>query len=396
LKKALIVALLFTLPMFSIIFPRAIALIPDHPELIASLSTNSPTIDGYLGSAEWSDATGYKVNLTGSTNISTWLYLKHNSTHVYIGLVVWQIGTHTTDQFAIFFDEGDDGGRGSGTRDYTLTDEQEDLKSCQPGPTLKDGFFNDPNWFVPIIPEIDFEANCVYEVDHSTSVDEIEFWEGFGWVDDHWECEFAVPFMGNDTGTDDLSDLNCTTADTVGFKVQYFTSFPANNYYYPEEDQKQIFTYANLSFSPPPTIESCTPTGSKKDVFNLGETVYVNGSGYSSSTTYDFYIVDDVATWTNGLSIPARVTGTLTTVSSDPSGNILPTAVWGNPQTIGKYDIIVDINGNGQYDANIDALDDNDVEVTAGFIVPEFSSILLIFIVVTSLSAILLKKRKLF
>lgn len=395
MKKALVVVFIFTLPMFSIFLPNAIAVIPDHPELMASYSADSPVIDGYLGSAEWSDATGYKVNLTGPTDISTWLYLKHNGTHIYVGLVVWQIGTHTTDQFAIFFDEGDDGGRGSGTRDYALTPEQEDVKSCKPGPILRDGFYNDTNWYT-FGAEVDFEADCAYEVDHFTSVDEIESWEGFGWVDDHWEVEFVVPFLGNDTGIDDGSDLNCTVADTVGFKAQYFINPGANNYYYPEGGQHLILTYANLSFSPPPIIESCNPSGSKKDVFSLGETVYLNGSGYSSSTSYDLYIVEDVEPWTNGLLIPARVADTLTTVSSDPSGNILPTAVWGNPQTVGRYDIIVDVNGNGQYDADIDALDDNDVEVTAGFIVPEFSSILLIFIVATLLSAILLKKRKLF
>jgi len=395
LKKAFVVVFIFTLPMFSILLPNAIALMPDHPELMASYSADSPVIDGYLGSAEWSDATGYKINLTGPTDVQTWLYFKHNGTYIHIGMLVWQYGIHTTDQFTILFDEGDDGGRGSGTRDYALTDEQEDLKSCQPGPILKDGFYNDTYWRTFNV-EIDFDANCEYETDHGTSADEIEFWEGLGWVDDHWECEFAVPFVGNDAGAQDGSDLNCTIADTLGLKIQWFTQPGTNNYFYPAEDQYQIHTYANLSFPPPPTIESCEPTGTEKNVFNLGETVYVNGSGYSPSTSYDFYIVDDVETWADGTPIPTRATGTLTTVSSDPSGNILPTAVWGNPQTIGKYDIIVDINGNGQYDANIDTLDDNDVEVTAGFIVPEFSSILMIFIVVTSLSAILLKNRKLF
>ena len=96
-----------------------------------------------------------------------------------------------------------------------------------------------------------------------------------------------------------------------------------------------------------------------------------------------------------GLLIPARVADTLTTVSSDPLGNILPTAVWGNPETVGRYDIVVDVNGNGQYDADMDALDDNDIEVTAGFVVPEFSSVLLVFIVATLLSVFLLKRKKL-
>ena len=156
-----------------------------------------------------------------------------------------------------------------------------------------------------------------------------------------------------------------------------------------------VLTYANLSFAPPPTIESCNPSGIKKDDFNIGEIVYVNGSGYSSSTSYDLYVVEDVDPWTDGLLIPTRVADTLTTVSSDPSGTILPTAVWGNPETVGRYDVVVDVNGNGQYDVGVDALDDTDIQLTAGFVVPEFSSLLLVFIMATLLSVFFLKRRKL-
>jgi hypothetical protein len=60
-------------------------------------------------------------------------------------------------------------------------------------------------------------------------------------------------------------------------------------------------------------------------------------------------------------------------VSSDSEGNIPPTPVWSDPLTPGKYDIVVDVNGNGVYDEGIDALDDNDIEVTAGFfVIPEY------------------------
>jgi len=38
-----------------------------------------------------------------------------------------------------------------------------------------------------------------------------------------------------------------------------------------------------------------------------------------------------------------------------------------------KYDIVVDVNHNGLYDAGIDALDDNEIQVTAGFfVIPEY------------------------
>ncbi len=124
-----------------------------------------------------------------------------------------------------------------------------------------------------------------------------------------------------------------------------------------------------------PTIESSDSGGAKKDTFDIPEDVYVVGSGYIVDVgphSHDLYVVEDVATWTDGMAIPSRVAGTATTVSSDGSGNIPATLVWSGPLVPGKYDIVVDVNGNGLYDANVDALDDSDVQVTAGFfVVPE-------------------------
>lgn len=145
----------------------------------------------------------------------------------------------------------------------------------------------------------------------------------------------------------------------------------------------QIVNYATINAAEPgtgpttkfvrtwvclPTIESCDSTGTKKDSFDPSDTVYANGDGYCPSTTYDLYVVPDTM-WTDGMAIP----GTSISVSSDSLGNIPPTAVMSSPLTPGKYDIVVDVNGNGVYDADIDALDDNDIQVTGGFLViPEY------------------------
>ena len=142
---------------------------------------------------------------------------------------------------------------------------------------------------------------------------------------------------------------------------------------------------------PPPVIESCDSTGVNKDLFDLSETVHVNGSGYSPSTTYDIYIVNDETSWSDGMTIPTRVPGTNTTVSSNPTGDIPPTAVWSPDLTLGKYDIVVDVNNNSKYDVGIDALDDMDIEETAGFhVIPEFPSLIILplFMIATLLAVI--------
>ena len=144
--------------LLSACFPREIA--AANSELVVTYSSISPVIDGSLR-AEWNDTTKHVVNLTGAADVETWVYLKHNGTYIYIGLLVWQFGTHTLDQFTIFFDEGDDGSYGSGTRDNTLTFEQEDLKSCIYQQPLKDGFYNASFWRTFDI-EIDFHARFLF------------------------------------------------------------------------------------------------------------------------------------------------------------------------------------------------------------------------------------------
>jgi hypothetical protein len=148
------------------------------------------------------------------------------------------------------------------------------------------------------------------------------------------------------------------------------------------------FKYAEARY-----IESCDANGAQKDYFDITETFYMKGSGYSPLTTYDVYIVNDT-TWVDGMTIPARVLGTVLTITTAGS-EIPPISVWFPPLLRGKYDIIVDVNNNGKYDAAIDVLDDNDVEVTAGFaVVPEFPSliILLLFMIMTLFVAIAYKR----
>jgi PKD repeat protein len=120
------------------------------------------------------------------------------------------------------------------------------------------------------------------------------------------------------------------------------------------------------------TIESCDSSGATKDTFDVADDVYVKGTGYLPSTTYDLYVVLDEAVWSDGMTIPARVFGTATAVSSDAGGNVPATLVWPGLLVLGKYDIVVDVNGNGVYDEGIDALDDGDIAVTAGLnVIPE-------------------------
>jgi hypothetical protein len=121
------------------------------------------------------------------------------------------------------------------------------------------------------------------------------------------------------------------------------------------------------------TIESSDSAGTEKNTFHISEEVYVTGTGYSPLTEYNLSIVEDADAWADGMTIPPRVPGTETTITSDANGDILVTLVWSDSLTIGEFDIIVDIDGDGYYTEGVDALDSDGVGTTAGFfVIPEF------------------------
>lgn len=139
-----------------------------------------------------------------------------------------------------------------------------------------------------------------------------------------------------------------------------------------DPDEIIVAQYGELEFEILPMIESSDSSGNKKDKFKECHEVHAYGSGYDPSKTYDLYIVKD-RTWTNSMPIPPYIVKT--TVSADANGDISPdpTLIW--PSGVqGKYDIIVDVDGNGNYDEGIDALDDMDVN-DAGFEVPTLTTI---------------------
>ncbi|MEM3551395.1 MAG: NosD domain-containing protein [Candidatus Bathyarchaeia archaeon] len=132
-------------------------------------------------------------------------------------------------------------------------------------------------------------------------------------------------------------------------------------------------TADTLHFNMPlATVESCNAEGEAKDIFYVSENVYIVGRGFAPNTRYEVYIVKKTV-WIDGMPIPQRVNGTLTYVISDENGNIAVSLVWAKLLTVGKYDIVIDVNHNGLYDEGVDALDSGGIEAKGGFfVIPEY------------------------
>jgi len=130
-----------------------------------------------------------------------------------------------------------------------------------------------------------------------------------------------------------------------------------------DPDTSDITNADFIIFTKIAIIESCDSTGTKKNTFDTSEEIYITGTGFSPSTTYNIYVIEDVTTWVNGMTIPPRVPSTITSISLDNYGNIQVTLLWIGQPVPGKYDVAVDSDGDGIYNAgaDADAIDDNDI-----------------------------------
>jgi hypothetical protein len=127
-----------------------------------------------------------------------------------------------------------------------------------------------------------------------------------------------------------------------------------------------------LAPATPVTVESALEPGTPHDTFQIGDPVYAIGSGYAAGTGYNLYILKDQEWIGDGTESLAGAVIT-TPVTTNTSGSIAAgTQIW-DSCVKGTYDIVVDVDGNGYYDAAIDALDSN---MDVGFEgIPEFSTI---------------------
>jgi hypothetical protein len=126
-------------------------------------------------------------------------------------------------------------------------------------------------------------------------------------------------------------------------------------------------------------MKTCDSSGTQKECFDIAEPVYLQGKEFNvPDGTYSIYVVSDVEDWSNGLPIPAPVAGSATSVHI-VGGAFGPIAIFTGLSNA-KYDVVLDVGGDGVYDVGDidlntgivtqgDALDNDDVSHTAGFIV---------------------------
>jgi hypothetical protein len=129
-------------------------------------------------------------------------------------------------------------------------------------------------------------------------------------------------------------------------------------------------------------VASCDVTGSEKDAYCPGETVYVSGVGLSPDTDYRIWIQDDGVCEGDTLVAGDDPSVSQEYVTTDINGDFGPIPIWTIPEgatpTHQEYDIVID-DGDNVYRTSDDGIDSLG---TTGFMapVPELSGIILVAI----------------
>ncbi|MCX5999746.1 MAG: hypothetical protein NTU41_09215, partial [Chloroflexi bacterium] len=129
---------------------------------------------------------------------------------------------------------------------------------------------------------------------------------------------------------------------------------------YPSSSGLSVQVVSNIEIHEPNLI-SCDASGSEKDSFAAGETVYLKGVGLIQNTTYKMWIQDEGVIANDSLTEAQDPSGAQETATTDDNGDFGPLAVWDIALSTAPhfYDIVADNQAagtQGKYE-NQDAID---------------------------------------
>jgi len=119
-----------------------------------------------------------------------------------------------------------------------------------------------------------------------------------------------------------------------------------------------IFFFLFFAHSVQAQLVSLNSSAYETNTFYSNETVYLKSSSNISTgaTSIDIYIVNDINSWSNGTSL-LGISYAKTTNTTNSSGYLEFTKIWSPTLTVGKFDIVADVNVDGMYNSTADYVD---------------------------------------
>lgn len=312
---------------------------PPSEEVVAVYGT-TPTVNGEIAAGEW-DADSSIVTFKVDNDYDCTAYVKQDGSNLYIACDIPDPTIETdlgSDRIWIFLDVEHNGGTDPQTDDIGFRIDRDGTPS---------------------------ELNGTGTVFQYTVM--ADWSGGASSTSAGYQVEYNIPYL--------KIGVTAGQAKTLGINLAIYDDndgTPKRGWWPSGSSNLNPDTWADLIFHASATIESCDVNGAEKDVFNIVDGLYAKGSGFEPSSQVDIYAVGDIPTYSNGMALGPHLIAGWLDVPTDANGDIIPHIVWTPTLVPGLYDLVVDANGNQVYDEGIDAVDNNDIIVTAGFfVVPE-------------------------
>ena len=138
-------------------------------------------------------------------------------------------------------------------------------------------------------------------------------------------------------------------------------------------------------------VVSSDASGKEKNRFNPNtDDVFCYAGNLPPNTTVDIYVVANKTDWVVGAPLE-DISGIVENETTNVSGGIWPPVkIWALPLDVGQYDIVIDVNRSGTWDAG----EPIDSWTTTGFdVIPEFSTIAIPVAAVIGLFLLMRRRR---
>ncbi|MCW4015854.1 MAG: hypothetical protein NWF06_05740 [Candidatus Bathyarchaeota archaeon] len=183
-------------------------------------------------------------------------------------------------------------------------------------------------------------------------------WIQFGGLDYNpssglWEKEVTIP---------QYAEAGVWTVDYVECR----DNVQNNVFYYYGTDYTADFTVSS-GYVPVGDIWSSDGLGNVKNSFSSGQIVYVTVP--EAGQTVSLYVVDTQSTWNDGDILTDVSLDGIETVTLNSGQGTQTIQIWVPPTIIGNYDIVMDVDQDGVFDAQLDQVDS--LEITGFSVIPE-------------------------
>lgn len=223
-----------------------------------------------------------------------------------------------------------------------------------------------------------------------------------GW--EHYDGSVWINFvaMANLTGNYMVGTLtiHCVNASEGGCETQlafdmsdpfhYCALFDADGYETPAAWVNGTFSCTHAPAQS--YVVSSDDLGNEKNSFNPDtDDVYCYAGNLPYNKMVKIYVVENKDNWVVGNTLTDKSTDGVENVTTNVSGGIWPPVkIWQSSLDVGEYDIVVDVNKSGTWDAG----EPIDSRITMGFdVIPEFSTIVIPVAAIIGLF-LLMRRRK--